>query len=60
MQQNVSIVGIALAKTICHLVGTDITGQIVWRTRLTRHALVLCMALLPPVTIGLEAWGWGA
>ena len=38
MQQNVSTVGIDLAKQIFHLVGTDTTGR---------------MAQLPPVTIGM-------
>jgi transposase len=48
MKQNVSTVGIDLAKKIFHLVGTDTTGKIVWRKRLTRHALVPFMAQLPP------------
>src|SRR5262244_1860379 len=55
MKQNVCTVGIDLAKKIFHLVGTDITGKIVWRKRLTRHALVPFLAQLPPVTIGMEA-----
>jgi transposase len=57
MKQNVSTVGIDLAKKIFHLVGTDTTGRIVWRKRLARNALVPFMAQLPPVTIGMEAWG---
>src|ERR671919_1420524 len=57
MQHNLSTLGIDLAKKIFHLVGTDTTGKIVWRKRLTRHALVPFMAQLPPVTIGLEACG---
>jgi transposase len=57
MKQNVCTVGIDLAKKLFHLVGTDITGKIVWRKRLTRHALVPFLAPLPPVTIGMEAWG---
>src|SRR5215831_17269482 len=57
MKQNVGTVGIDLAKKIFHLVGTDITGKIVWRKRLTRHALVPFLAQLPPVTIGMEACG---
>jgi transposase len=57
MKQNVYTVGIDLAKKIFHLVGTDTTGKIVWRKRLTRHALVPFMAQLPPVTIGMEACG---
>jgi transposase len=57
MQQNVGTIGIDLAKNIFHLVGTDTTGKIVWRQRLTRHALRLFIAPLPPVTIGVEACG---
>jgi transposase len=57
MKQNVCTVGIDLAKKIFHLVGTNITGKIVWRKRLTRHALVPFLAQLPPVTIGMEACG---
>jgi len=57
MQHNVCTVGIDLAKTIFPLVGTAITGTMVWRQRLTRHARVPFLAPLPPVTIGLEACG---
>jgi transposase len=57
MKQNVYTVGIDLAKKIFHLVGTDTTGKIVWRKRLTRQALGPFMAQLPPVTIGMEACG---
>jgi transposase len=57
MKQSVYTVGIDLAKKIFHLVGTDTTGKIVWRKRLTRNALVPFMAQLPPVTIGMEACG---
>jgi transposase len=56
-QQNVCTVGSDLAKNIFHLVGTDATGQIVWRKRLTRHALGPLLAQLPPVPIGMEACG---
>jgi transposase len=58
MKPHVTTVGIDLAKKIFHLVGTDTTGTIVWRTQLTRHALMPFMAQLPPVTIGLEACWW--
>ena len=57
MKQHVYTVGIDLAKKIFHLVGTDTTGKMVWRKRLTRHALMPFMAQLPPVTIGMEACG---
>jgi transposase len=54
---NVNHVGIDLAKKVFHLVGTDTTGKILWRKRLTRNALMPFMAQLPPVTIGMEACG---
>jgi transposase len=57
MKPKVHTVGIDLAKKIYHLVGTDTTGKIVWRKRLTRQALAPLMAQLPPVTIGMEACG---
>src|SRR5262245_26631428 len=57
MKPNVSTVGIDLAQKICPLVGTDTTGKMVWRKRLTRHALVPFRAQLPPVTIGMAACG---
>jgi transposase len=57
MKHNITTVGIDLAKKIFHLVGMDTTGKIVWRKRLTRHALVPFLAQLPPVTIGMEACG---
>jgi transposase len=56
-KQNVNNVGIDLAKKVFHLVGTDTTGKILWRKRLTRNALMPFMAQLPPVTIGMEACG---
>jgi hypothetical protein len=57
MKQQIPTVGIALAKKIFHLVGMDTTGTMVWRKRLPRHALVPFLAPLPPVTLGMEAWG---
>jgi transposase len=57
MQHHVCTVGTDLAKKLFHLVGTDPTGKIVWRKRLTRHALLPFTAQLPPVPIGLEACG---
>ena len=57
MKHNITTVGIDLAKKIFPLVGMDTTGKIVWRKRLTRHALVPFLAQLPPVTIGMEACG---
>lgn len=57
MKQELSTVAIDLAKNIFHLVGADRTGKILWRKRLTRHALMPFMVQLPPVLIGIEACG---
>jgi transposase len=57
MEQELSLVAIDLAKKIFHLVGADTTGKILWRKRLTRHALMPFIAQLPPVRIGIEACG---
>jgi transposase len=57
MTPQLHTVAIDLAKQGCHLVGADMTGKILWRTRLTRQALMPCIAPLPPVLIGIEACG---
>jgi hypothetical protein len=40
MKQELSTVAIDLAKKVFHLVGTDTTGNILWRKRLSRNALM--------------------
>src|SRR5262247_2152405 len=57
MQHELRTVAIDLAKKVFHLVGADTTGKILWRKRLTRHALMPFIAQLPPVLIGIEACG---
>jgi transposase len=57
MKQELSTVAIDLAKKVFHLVGTDTTGNILWRKRLSRNALMSFIAQLPPVLIGMEACG---
>src|ERR671922_910919 len=57
MKQEMSVVGIDLAKRTFHVVGMDATGQILCRKRLARNALMPFIAQLPPVMIGLEACG---
>jgi transposase len=57
MKQELSTVAIDLAKKVFHLVGSDTTGKILWRKRLSRHALMPFIAQLPPVLIGIEACG---
>ena len=57
MTPQLSTVAIDLDKKVFHLVGADTTGKILWRKRLTRHALMPFIAQLPPVLIGIEACG---
>jgi transposase len=57
MKQYPSVLGIDLAKRIFHLFGMDDAGRVVLRKRLTRDALMPCMAQVPPTVIGLEACG---
>jgi transposase len=54
---QVSVRGIDIAKQLFHVVGMDDTGTVVWRKRLTRHALMPFIAQMPPVVIGMEACG---
>jgi transposase len=57
MKQEISVVGIALAKRTLRVVGMDAPGQILCRKRLSRNALMPFIAQLPPVVNGLEACG---
>jgi transposase len=57
MQQEMSVLGVDIAKRVFHAVGTDATGKIVFRKQLYRHALIPFIAQLPPVLIGMEACG---
>jgi transposase len=53
---QVSVLGIDLAKQLLHVVGTDDTGTMIWRKRITRSGLMPLIAPLPaPVVIGMEA-----
>ena len=57
MKQEMSVLGIDIAKRLFHAVGMDERGKIVWRTRLSRHDLIPFIAKLPPVLIGMAACG---
>jgi transposase len=57
MKQEMSVLGIDIAKRVLHVVEMDERGQIVFRKRLSRHDLMPCIAKLPPVLIGMEACG---
>src|SRR5262245_6147691 len=57
MKQEMTVLGIDLAKHVFHAVGMDNTGKIVFRKRLSRHDLRPFIAKLPMVLISLEACG---
>src|SRR5216683_322500 len=57
MKQEMSVLGIDIAKHVLHAVGMDERGKIVLRKRLSRHDLTPFIAKLPPVRIGMEACG---
>src|SRR6266487_386740 len=57
MQQELNVLGIAIAKHVLHAVGMDERGTVVSRKRFSRHDLLPFLAKLPPVRIGLEACG---
>jgi transposase len=57
MKRDISVLGIDIAKRVFHAVGTDETGKIVFRKRLSRQELMPFIAKLPPVLIGMEACG---
>jgi transposase len=57
MKQELNTVAVDLAKKVFHLVGSDTTGKILWRKRLSRNALTPFIAQLPPILIGIEACG---
>jgi transposase len=53
MTQELSIVGIDIAKSVFHLVGMDERGKIIFRKRMTRGEVLAFMRTLPPVTVGM-------
>ena len=57
MKQEISVIGIDIAKRVFHLVGMDARGQIVLRKRCSRGEVLPLMANLGPATIGMEACG---
>src|SRR3954465_2278733 len=60
---QVSTVGLDLAKYIFQLHGADSAGVVVFRKRLRRGQLLAFLATLPPCTVAMEACGsahyWG-
>jgi transposase len=57
MKQEISVLGIDIAKRVFHAVGMDARGKIIFRKHLSRNALMPLIAKLPPVLIGMEACG---
>jgi transposase len=57
MAQQMSVLGIDMAKLVFHVVGMDDTGHVVLRKRLARSELLHCTAKLSPLRIGMEACG---
>jgi len=57
MKQEMSVIGLDIAKRVFHLVGMDARGQIVLRQRCRRGEVLPWMANLGPATIGMEACG---
>jgi transposase len=57
MAQHMSVLGIDIAKQVFHVVGMDDSGHVVLRKRLTRSTWLTCIANVPPLRIGMEAWG---
>lgn len=57
MKQEMSVVGIDIAKRVFYLVGMDARGQIVLRKRCRRGEVLPWMANRGPVAIGMEACG---
>jgi transposase len=57
MAQQLSVLGIDIAKQVFHVVGMDDSGHVVLRKRLARSALLSFIANVPPLRIGMEACG---
>jgi transposase len=55
MVQIMSVLGIGIAKLVCHVVGMDDTGHVVLRKRLVPGELLAFIAQLSPLRIGMEA-----
>jgi transposase len=57
MAQQISVLGIDMAKLVFHSVGMDHTGHVGLRKRVARGALLHFIAALPPLLMGMEACG---
>ncbi len=52
---DVSVIGIDLAKQVFELVALDDRGRVLWRRRFRRDQLLAFMAQQPPTRVGMEA-----
>lgn len=57
MAQQMSVLGIDIAKLVFHVVGMDDAGHVVLRKRMARSELLPFIANLSPLCIGMEACG---
>ena len=57
MAQPISVPGIDIAKRMCHVVGMDDAGHVGLRKRLAQSTWLTFSANVPPLRIGMEAWG---
>ena len=57
MAQQLSVLGIGIAKLVFPVVGMDESGHVVLRKRLARSELPAFIGTLPPLRIGMEACG---
>ena len=57
MAQNISVLGIDIAKLVFPVVGMDDTGHVVLRKRITRGEVLHFIVTRPPALIGMEACG---
>ena len=55
MAQQISVLGIDIAKLVFHVVGVDDTGHVVLRKRIARSELLTFIANVLPLPIGMEA-----
>jgi transposase len=57
MAQQISVLGIDIAKLVFHVVGVDDTGHVVLRKRIARSELLTFIANLPPLPLGWKPVG---
>jgi transposase len=60
---RITTIGLDVAKTVFHVHGVDVAGNVVVARRLRRKEVLAFFAKLPPCLVGVEACGsahyWG-